>query len=185
MKNFALFAVVIVIGLTSTGLAAEHSLSFGFQYFYALEDIRDDFSSGSDDSDDYYHRDGLGMAAGYRINPNNYLGFLMEVQAYTSGYYDAKRSISPRVLVILGQKIFVGAGVAVNYLAWEDSTEGLHDSGNWSDPYFFLRGGVEIPIILDSLRLGLHANYELNNWNDVNEFNSDTLTFGAYVRVII
>ena len=183
MKKSYWFAILLTCNLLfipQATFAGEHSLGIGAHYFYTLDDIRTDLE---DDLGDSYHRDGLALCASYKYKPNDHFGFLAEVQGYPDGYYDAKTALSSRLFLLLGKGLYAGAGIAWNYISWENETDLFHDSDGWTDPYYILRVGMEIPILTDSLKLDINANYEMNEWNDFDEFDTDALTFGAGVRI--
>jgi opacity protein-like surface antigen len=178
--GFCLSLFLILILFPVMTAAGTHSFSFGAHYFYSLDDIRSDID---DDIKDAYHRDGVGFNAAYRYKPNKILGIMLEVQSVPDGFYDAENVISPRLLFLLGHILYAGAGIGTNYVSWENNTEFLHNDDNWSDPYFMLRGGLDLPFLIPRLRLDLNLSYEFNEWNDVNYFDSDAITFGAGLRI--
>jgi hypothetical protein len=175
--------LMIIVLSTFPAFAMEHSFCLGAHYFYALEDIKSEWDNTS--VGDAFHRDGLAISVGYLVKPNEHFGLLFELQDFPSGYYDAKNAYSPRILFLLGQSFYVGGGVAWNHVSWENATHDLHDSSAWSDTYYLLRAGLEIPLIVEDLKLGINADYDFNQWNDVSGFDSDTLTFGAYLKVTL
>jgi len=184
MKKHILIFLIVVLGLicSEPAIAGTHSLGVGFHYFYALDDIRSDLE---DDFRNAYHRDGIAINASYKYKPNKVWGLICELQTFPDGYYDAEDAISPRLLVVIGDFIYAGGGVAWNYTSWSDLTEDFHESEHWSDPYFLIRGGLNLPFILPKMKLDINASYEFNEWNDLDYFNSDTITFGATLRISV
>lgn len=182
MKKFYLALLVFLTFFPCASKAADHAFGAGFHYFYTLKDISDDLSESISSA---FKRDGLGVNFSYCYKPNKRFGLLGELQFYPDGYLDAKTVISPRFMVLLGQSIYGGIGIGWNNVKWRDQTKNLHVSGDWTDPFYMLRAGLEFPIFVEQLRLDLHANYEFNYWNDVKEFDSDILTFGVGVKIII
>ncbi len=182
MKTFlsiTFIAILMFSPAIPTADASEHAFGIGAHYFYSLDDIREDLE---DEFGDSFHRDGLALTVSYRFKPNDHFGIAFEVQAYPDGYYDAESAYSPRLMMFLGKSLYIGGGVAVNYVDWEDDLDFLHDTDDWSDPYYLLRAGLEFPFIVDDLKLYIDASYEFNEWNEVEEFDSDTITFGAGIR---
>ncbi len=176
MRLTSLFILSLILFPTTSLLAGEHSLGLGVHYFYTLDDMDNDWG-------DSFHENGLGLNGSYKYKPIDHFGFQFELQAFPDGYYDAEIAVSPRILAILGRSFYIGAGIAWNYLAWEATTEALHQDKNWSDAYYILRAGFEIPIIVPDLRLDIKTDYELNEWNEVEDFDSDALTFGVGLRM--
>jgi len=181
MKKFFLLSLFIMSIGAMTASAGEHAFGVGFHYFYTLDEISDELDDSIGDS---FHKDGLGINVSYRYKFNPRFGFLAEVQTYPDGYLDAKSVISPRILAVLGQSIYAGIGIGWNNVKWENATEDFHDSDNWTDSFYILRLGLEFPILVEHLRLDINGNYEFNEWNDVEEFDSDIITFGAGLRIM-
>ncbi|MBN1354840.1 hypothetical protein JXA40_01075 [bacterium] len=178
--------ILCILGLTLAVLlpvsasTGTHSLGLGLHYFYALGDIEDDLDG---DIEDAFHRDGFAFNASYRYKPNRLFGYQIEIQALPSGYYDAEEAFSPRAFILLGHIVYAGVGVGWNYVTWESETASLHDYTDWSDPFFLIRGGLDLPFLLPRLRLDLNASYEVNQWNDIDYFDSDAITFGIGARI--
>jgi hypothetical protein len=162
--------------------SAEHAFGIGIHYFYTLEEIDNDLSQEIQGA---YHSEGIALNASYRIKPNPHLGLLFEMQTYPEGVSDAKMVISPRILALLGHHIYAGVGVAWNYAEWEEETLSIHKDDGWSSAYFLLRAGFEFPIIVDDLILDINGTYELNDWNEIEEFDSDLITLGVGVRMTL
>ena len=159
--------------------AGDHTFGVGFHYFYTLDDINEDLDELLGDA---FHEDGLAINFSYRYKFNDHFGVLAEVQTYPDGFLDAETSFSPRLLVLLGQTFYVGGGIGWNSVDWEEVTEDLHDDDNWTDSFYMLRAGIEFPLFTEHLFLDINANYEFNEWNDVEEFDSDIITFGAAIK---
>lgn len=165
-----------------TAQAGEHAFGVGFHYFYTLDDISQDFDESITS---VFKRDGLGINFSYRYKFNSFAGILAEIQMYPNGHLDAKSVVSPRVFALLGRRIYGGVGIGWNNVQWRDETKDLHVSGNWTDPFYMLRAGMEFPLLMGRLVVDMNANYEFNFWNDVKEFDSDILTFGAGLRIVL
>ncbi|MBN1296577.1 outer membrane beta-barrel protein [bacterium] len=173
LSLFALFLIPVSVS------AVDHTFGVGFHYFYTLDDI----SSEVDDAlGDAFHKDGLAINFSYRFKFNDHFGIIAEVQTYPDGYLDAESSISPRILATLGQTFYIAGGVGWHRVEWENLTEDLHDADEWTDSFYLLRAGIEFPLLTQHLFLDINANYEFNEWNDIDEFDSDIVTFGAAVK---
>ena len=170
------------IFLTMSVDAAEHSIGFGAHYFRTLDEISDDLE---DEFGDSFHEDGVALNLSYRYKPDPLYGFLFELQTYPDGYYFAENAYSPRFIFCLGSTIYAGAGVAWNYFSAEDAFSEIIDDGEWSDAYYLIRGGLEFPLFIPALKIDINATYDFNTWHELDEFDSDLLTFGAGVRIIL
>lgn len=171
--------MVIVTGAAHAG---DHSFGVGVHYFYTLDEIGDELG---DSVSSIFKDDGFAYNFSYRYKFNQRFGFLTEVQLYPDGYHDAKTVVSPRIFMLLGKSIYGGIGMGWNNVRWRDETKDLHVSGDWTDPFYMLRAGLEFSIFVEHLLLDIHADYEFNYWNDVKELDSDILTFGAGIRITI
>jgi opacity protein-like surface antigen len=177
-----LLAIIFSSCLTMPVLAAEHSLGFGGHYFRTMDEISDDLE---DDYADAFHKDGIGFNISYRYKPSSMFGMQLELQVFPDGYYFAKNAYSPRILFVIGSTLYLGAGVAWNYLTMEDSFNDIVEDGEWTDSYYLIRAGVELPIFAPQLKFDLNANYELNEWSELDEYNSDYLSFGIGLRILL
>ncbi|MBN1878734.1 outer membrane beta-barrel protein [bacterium] len=181
--KYTLTAVLTVLLLVPhPALAGDHTFSLGVHYFYTIDQISAELE---DDLGDSFHEEGLGYNFGYRYKFNPRFGLLAEAQLYPDGYLDADSVFSPRILAVLGRSLYIGIGVGWNSVEWENLTHDLHKSDNWTDSFYLLRLGLEFPILVEHLHLDINANYEFNNWNDVEEFDSDIITFGAGIKITI
>ena len=179
MKQCVIIGICLFFIVCGSVMAGDHTFGIGYHYFYTLDNIRDDIE---DSFGDVFHEDGTAINFSYRYKWNTHAGILAEVQTYPDGFLDAESSISPRLLFVLGQSFYIGGGIGWNNVDWEETTESLHDSDEWTDSFFMLRVGVEFPLLTDHLFLEINANYEFNQWNDVDAFDSDIITFGAAVK---
>lgn len=182
MKKIIILSACIICLIPVAANAGEHTFGVGLHYFYTLDDISSELEDALGDA---FHEDGLAINFSYRYKFNQHFGVIAEVQTYPDGYLDAESSISPRILAVLGQTFYVGAGIGWHNVDWEDATEDFHDSDEWSDTFYMLRAGIEFPLLTEHLFLDINANYEFNEWNDVEEFDSDIITFGAAVKFTI
>ena len=83
-------------------------------------------------------------------------------------------AVSPQVYVLAGRGIYGGLGVGVTYSDFA--------KGSWSDPYYIAKAGVDF-LLLPKIHLDINADYRFLKWEDVDNYDSDTITFGATVRV--
>jgi len=179
MKQSIIIGICMIFLVCGSAMAGDHTFGLGFHYFYTIDEIDDDLSNSLGDA---FHEDGLAINFSYRYKWNSHFGVLAEVQTYPDGYLDAETSLSPRLLLVIGQGFFIGAGIGWNNVDWEDATEHVHDSDEWTDAFYMIRAGVEFPLLTEYLFLEINANYEFNEWNDVDQFDSDIITFGAAIK---
>lgn len=175
-------AVLLMLCYINPVFSSEHSLGIGGHYFKTLEEISDDLN---DDYADAFHKDGIGLNLSYKYKPSIIYGFLCELQFFPDGYYFSESAISSRILFLMGSTVYVGAGIAWNYLSTEPAFEDLGgNSGEWTDAYYLVRAGFELPIV-PRLKLDINANYELNQWSDLEDFDSDYISLGAGIRIVL
>jgi len=82
--------------------------------------------------------------------------------------------LQPQAYLLIGSLIYAGAGIGVAYL-----------DGEWSDdPFYALRAGLDIPLG-DRVSFDINANYRFMDssvFDDLDEEDSDSITFGALIR---
>lgn len=179
MKKLALVGICLLFAVCGSVSAGDHTFGIGFHYFYTLDDIE---GHVKDELGDAYHDDGTAINFSYRYKWNDHVGILAEVQTYPDGYLDAEDMISPRLLLVLGQSFYIGGGVGWNKVDWEEVTDDFHNDDEWTDSFYMIRAGIEFSIFTEHLFLDINANYEFNEWNDIDDFDSDIMTFGAGLK---
>lgn len=147
--------------------AGEHRLGFGVHYWKAVSDIADECCN--------IDEDGIAWLGSYQYYPGGLIGFEFVLEHFDSGFAGANGDVwSPQAFVLFGKGLYGGIGVGSNYA--DDFAD------TFSDPFFAAKVGFSLPI-LPRLKLDFNANYRFDDWSELNEASSDTITLGALVRV--
>jgi hypothetical protein len=170
MIRFAGLALALLLVTTaSPSLAGEHRLGLGVHYWRAVSDLADD---GFD-----IDRDGLSEVASYQYYPGGLIGFELALERFDQGFAGAESAVySPQAYLLVGKGLYAGIGVGSNY---SDSF-----SSSFSDPYFAAKAGFTLPL-LPRLKLDINANYRFDDWSELEEASSDTVTLGALLRIAL
>ena len=158
---------LIVSWSAEPAAAAEHRIGIGAHFWKTVDDLADD---GFDDIEE----DGLAWVVSYQYLPRGLLNFEIDLEYYDDGFGGSTEgSWAPIGFVLLGNRIYVGAGVGVTVL------DGLDDV---SDPFYVGRVGYQIDL-LGALRLDINANYRANAFSELDEADTDAVTLGVHLRV--
>ena len=162
-----------VLALLSAGLAApaaagEHRLGLGLHYWQSLNQLDDDFP------DFEVQDDGLSEVVSYQYLAG-FIRFEAAAEYFDKGFQGSHDwAISPQVYVLAGRGFYGGLGVGVTYSDFAN--------GSWSDPYYIAKAGIDF-LLLPKIHLDVNADYRFLKWEDLDNYDSDTITFGATVRV--
>ncbi len=179
-KKFGLALLVITLLIGSGAASAQdyrHSIGFGAHYFYALGEIEEDWE---------FEDAGLGYNVSYRFSPQGPLAFEFMAQAYPAGFYLAEKAYAPKLFVLLGRPFYIGLGFLFYHYTWNEDGKRIFDnSSEWSDLSYQARAGLIFPIFGRNLKLDINANYHFNtwDWDEVEDFDEDSLEFGAGLRL--
>jgi hypothetical protein len=166
LRGFALALLLPALGAAPAS-AGEHRLGFGFHYWKAVSDLADD---GFD-----VEEDGLSMVGSYQYYPGGLIGFELALERFDAGFAGAEGVVySPQAYLLVGKGLYAGVGVGSNY---SDSF-----TSSFSDPFLAAKAGFTLAL-LPRLKLDLNANYRFDDWSELDEASSDTVTLGALVRV--
>ena len=84
--------------------------------------------------------------------------------------------ITPQINLILQDGIFIaGTGILGSYIETEEDSD-------WTDVYWQLMLGIEIP--LGAIRLELFASYVYESWGDIGDFDSDDIEFCGSLKYL-
>lgn len=160
-------AVLVGLVVTTAEAEPEHRIGIGAYYWHVINDI---------DVRDVDER-GLAWYASYQFKPTLLIKIEAELELLPEGYGGAGTEVyAPQVMFVLGGGAYAAAGVGMYYA----------DSQFVQDPFYTLRMGLDFHIF-PVVRLDLNASYRFENWDGLNELeddlNSDTMKFGAAVRV--
>lgn len=172
MNKFIVSTVIaittLVMGVSPTRAEESHyTLGVGLHYWDSLDDVVD--------SDFEFEDSGYSLLVAWQWAPENLIQFEIDLEFFEDGFAGATgEAISPMVLVLLDLPVlYVGAGVGVTISDDFDS--------NVSDPFYLARAGFHIGL-LPRLGLDLHLDYRFDVWEEVDDFDSDTVTLGAILR---
>ncbi|MBZ0114922.1 MAG: hypothetical protein K8J08_20845 [Thermoanaerobaculia bacterium] len=162
-----LLALVLFTLVAGSASAGEHRIGFGMHYFKSLSDLEsDDFS---------IDEDGLVPVFSYQYRPGGLVFFEADLEYFSNGFGGSEgTAYSPQILILVGRGFYGGVGVGFTIASdFED---------NYSDAFYIARGGFSMPL-LPRISLDINANYESGSFSTLDEFDSDTLTLGASIRV--
>ncbi len=163
-----LLLLLLVGGLIgSAASAAEHRIGFGMHYFKSLDDLEDD--------DFDLDEDGLVPVFSYQYRPAGLFFIEADLEYHSDGFGGAVgSSYSPQVFLMFGYGLYggIGAGVTV--------ADDFED--NVSDVFYLARIGWSFKV-LPRISFDLNANYASGSFSTLDEFDSDSITLGASVRV--
>lgn len=92
-----------------------------------------------------------------------------------SGIESTDYVITPQINLVFKDNMWRGGvGALRSYI--HDETSG----GNWSDLYWQLLAGIELPLF--GIQLDLHTYYVFEEWKQLDEFDWDDLEFGAGLK---
>jgi hypothetical protein len=166
-RQTLLFAT-LVAGLAAPATAGEHRIGAGLHYWQSLDQLDDDFP------DFEIHDDGVSGVFSYQYIAG-FIRFEGAAEYFDKGFQGSRDwAISPQVYVLAGRGFYGGVGIGVTYSDFAN--------GSWSDPYYIAKAGVDF-LLLPKLHLDINADYRFLKWEDLGDYDSDTITLGATVRV--
>jgi len=162
-----LAAVLACSALIATpASAAEHRLGLGLHYWQSLDDLAKDFP-GIEDS-------GVSWLVSYQIDPAGLFKFEGDLEYFREGFGGSEGSaFTPQVFLLVGGKFYGGVGVATTFASSFEN--------NRSSPFYIARAGIEFTL-LPGMRIDLNLNYESKVFNELDNFDSDAITLGVFVR---
>ncbi len=159
---------LLAAGLAVPATAGEHRIGGGLHYWQSVSQLDDNFP------DFEVQDDGFSEVVSYQYLAG-FLRFEAAAEYFDKGFQGSRDwALSPQVYVLAGRGIYGGLGVGVTY------SDFAH--GSWSDPFYIAKAGVDF-LLLPKLHLDINADYRFLEWKDLDDYDSDTITFGATVRV--
>lgn len=172
LRRLTLAAVAVLLILVPSTADAEdkggvHRLGLGVLYWQTVDDL-----AGGGDIED----DGLSLVASYQYGKKRGLiSFEIDLEYFNDGFGGSgETTLAPVAFVLIGNQLYVGAGIGVSF------SSGLED--DVSDPFYAGRLGYQFDV-LPGLRLDVNLNYRTNAFGELDDFDSDTLTAGAFARI--
>ena len=165
---FTALALCLLTLLALPAAAADHRIGGGFHYWRTIDDLRDE---GFDEIDD----SGLAEVVSYQYVPGGLIKLEIDVEYFDDGFGGSlEATYSPQVYLVVGSFVYgaVGTGVLVS--------DGFED--NVSDPFLAAKVGIDT-LLLPKLHLDVNANYRFDDWNQLNDADTDTVTLAALVRL--
>ena len=171
MKNalrWTCLLTLLAAGIAAPASAGEHRLGFGLHYWQSVEQLDDDFP------DFDIQDDGVSEVLSYQYLAG-FIRFEVAAEYFDEGFQGSLDwAVSPQVYILAGRGIYGGLGVGATYSDFAN--------GSWSDPYYIAKAGFDF-LLLPKIHLDLNADYRFLEWEDLDDYDSDTITFGATVRV--
>ena len=162
--GLSLLAVsLVLVGAPSAQAQGMHRIGGGVEYLRTLGDIKDapEFDANA-----------LGFVASYQYvtNPFRIEGDLELIPDF--GGTD-EMLFAPQAYLLVGGLIYGGVGIGAGYF-----------DGDWlSDPFYALRGGVDLPLgVFDLDAFALYRFHDAAILKDLDESDLDSITFGALIR---
>ncbi len=167
-KLFAVIAAFVLLAGVSSVLADGFEIGVGANYWYSIEEVEDQA----------FDRDGLGWMITSRVPLAKYLAIGLEIEQTPENFaFLEDKLYMPAAYAILGRGIYIGLGVGTYY----------YDGDFYSDVWYALRAGLEVPILTRHLVLDVNVNYRVEEWSGIKEaddfVDSDTLMIGAAIRL--
>jgi len=167
-KGLWLVIVAVAVALAATPASAgEHRLGFGVHYWKTVDEIADELPEFE------LEDDGLTGIVSYQYVAG-FIRFEAAAEYFESGFQGSDAwAVSPQVYVLAGRGFYGGVGMGVTYSDFAD--------GDWSDPYFIAKVGIDL-LLLPKIHLDINADYRFAEWEQLDDYDTDTITMGATVR---
>ena len=168
--RLALTIVALAVLMPALASAGEHRIGFGYHYWETLDDIEIDDLDEIDES-------GSAPVFSYQYLMNPFFRFEADVEYFSDGYGGStEKAYAPQVYVLFGRFLYAGVGVGVT------QSDGFPDGDEWSDPWYAARAGLEL-LLLPRLHLDINANYRAAAFDALDEYETDSITLGASLRL--
>ena len=162
-----LIAALALVAIAAPASAGEHRLGVGVHYWKNLDSISDDLPDFQVDDD------GLTTVLSYQYVAG-LVRFELDAEYFESGFEGSTDwAVAPQAYVLIGRGLYGGIGVGTTY---------SNDFGSsFSDPYFIAKAGFDL-LLLPKIHLDLNADYRFANWDEIDDYSTETITLGATVR---
>ncbi len=167
-KQFLALALMTLAALPAA--AAQHRIGVGIHHWQTVDDLRDEGFEDIDES-------GSSGVLSYQLVPAGMFKVELDLEYFADGFGGStEAAYSPQIFLLLGNKLYAGVGAGIIY------SDGFEDSS--SDPFYAARVGLDF-LILPRLHLDINGNYRVNDWNQLDEADTDTITLGAFLRLAL
>lgn len=164
MKRGILLLTLLTV-LIAGPAAAEHRIGFGVHHWQTVDDLADDGFEGIED-------EGTSGIVSYQYMPEGIFSLELDLEYFADGFAGStEEAFSPQAYLLVGHGLYAGAGVGVT-----------HSDGETSDMFYAAKIGFDISI-LPRLSLDVNANYRFDDWDLIDEVETDTVTLGALIRL--
>lgn len=165
--TWPLVAFAVALPLAPAAEAGEHRIGFGVHYWQNLDEIADDLPDVDIDED------GLTGVFSYQYLAG-LMRFELAAEYFEAGFQGSEDwAIAPQAYVLVGRGFYGGVGMGITYAEFAD--------GSWSDPYFIAKLGIDL-LLLPKIHLDLNADYRFAEWEELGDYDTETITLGATVR---
>ncbi|MES1244153.1 MAG: hypothetical protein ABUT39_21290 [Acidobacteriota bacterium] len=165
MKKIFLAVLAALISLPA--FAADHRIGVGIHHWQTVDDLADEGFDNLDDS-------GNSAIVSYQYMPEGIFSFELDLEYFADGFGGSTESaISPQAYLLIGHGLYAGVGVG-----------NVVSDGESSDPFYAAKVGFDISII-PRVSVDVNANYRFDDWGLIDEADTDTVTFGALLRLRI
>jgi hypothetical protein len=148
-------------------LAADHRIGAGIHHWQTVDDLADEGFEGLDDS-------GTSGIVSYQYMPEGIFSFELDLEYFADGFGGStEKAWSPQAYLLIGHGFYAGVGVG-----------NVISDGESSDPFYAAKLGVDFAII-PRVSVDINANYRFDAWSLIDEVDTDTVTFGALLRLRI
>ena len=159
--------LLTLLTLIAVPAAADHRIGFGLHHWQTVDDLADEGFEGIDDS-------GTSGIVSYQYVPAGLLSLELDLEYFADGFGGStEEALSPQAYLLIGHGLYGGVGVGVNY-----------SDGESSDMFYAAKVGFDITI-LPKLSIDVNANYRFDDWDLLGEAETDTVTLGALVRLVL
>lgn len=161
------FLLLMLLALIAGPAAADHRIGFGVHHWQTVDDLADEGFEGIDDK-------GTSGIVSYQYMPEGIFSLELDLEYFADGFAGStEAAYSPQAYLLVGHGLYAGAGVGVT-----------HSDGETSDMFYAAKLGFDIAII-PRLSLDINANYRFDDWDLIDDVETDTVTLGALVRLRI
>jgi hypothetical protein len=166
-----LLALLALLAAAAPAPAAAQSFGFGLHHWQTVKDL---MKRGFHDIDEK----GTSAVIGYQTRGAGPFRMELDLEYFASGFGGANDAAwSPQLYVLVGHRVYAGLGTGILY------SKGFVD-GKYSDPFYAARLGLELAVV-PRLSLDVHGEYRFDDWNQLDNADTDTVTLGAMLRVRI
>ncbi|MFL6199950.1 MAG: hypothetical protein ACJ76J_12280 [Thermoanaerobaculia bacterium] len=159
------FLLLMLLALIAGPAAADHRIGFGVHHWQTVDDLADEGFEGIDDK-------GTSGIVSYQYMPEGIFSLELDLEYFADGFAGStEAAYSPQAYLLVGHGLYAGAGVGVT-----------HSDGETSDMFYAAKLGFDIAII-PRLSLDVNANYRFDDWDLIDDVETDTVTLGALVRL--